>query len=72
MTNREKFEAWARTMHLDLSRWEVNPEMYANSETIGAWDGWQAAMGQMGVPTPPTPPTPHVPRGVGDDMGLHC
>lgn len=39
MTDREQFEAWARTMNMDLTPYE---ETFDSDFTSNAWDGWQA------------------------------
>jgi hypothetical protein len=39
---REAFEKWAQTVHLRVDRWNVNPELYDDEDTISAWQGWQA------------------------------
>lgn len=39
---RAAFEAWARTAHIRLDRWKVQPDLYHDDEAVGAWAGWQA------------------------------
>lgn len=40
MTDREEFEAWAKTMNMDLTPFE---ETFDSDFTSNAWDGWHAA-----------------------------
>ncbi len=42
MSEREKFENYARCEGFDLHQWTEGN--YSDSQTSGAWEGWQAAL----------------------------
>jgi hypothetical protein len=42
MSEREKFEKWAKANDLDVSK--VTEREYYNSRTTAAWEAWQAAL----------------------------
>ena len=44
MTERERFEAWARTRGMDLEHRVLPWEEYDSEATNAAWDAWQAAL----------------------------
>lgn len=62
MTERERFEAWARqrwTHHEDFDQRIKAPSKYNNYEVQAAWDAWQERAAQ---------PAPSVPDGVAEAL----